>query len=289
MLKSESEKRVRLPSGLDTFYFDYSGGNPPILLLHGLSANASEFRGLVDAGLAPAHRVIAPDLRGRARSGKPKSGYTMEDHARDVLALMNNLGLDEVVLGGHSFGGLLSIYMASRYPEKISKVIVIDAAIEVHPDVRDMLRASLGRLERTLPSSAEYLSQLQSAPYVNGMWDEYMEGYYRAEIRENPDGTAQSMTSSDAIAQALDGAQAEDWELLVRNVHQPVLLFNATEGYGPPGSPALVPPELAKKTAAAFSSCRYVPIAANHLTMVFGANAARLTTGILDFLQGEGR
>lgn len=288
MQKSESSRRA-VVAGLDTYFFDCPGGDPPIVLLHGLSANANEFCGLVDSGLAPAHRVVAPDLRGRARSSKPDSGYAMEDHAADVFALMDHLRLSQVVLGGHSFGGLLSIFMAARYPERVSKVIVIDAAIEVHPDVRDMLRASLGRLERTLPSTDAYLDQLRSASYVNGMWDRYMEGYYRAEIRENPDGSAQSMTSSSAIAQALDGAQAEDWESLVKNVRQPVLLFNATEGYGPPGSPPLVPPELAKRTAAAFSNCKYVPVSANHLTMVFGSNAARVTAGILDFLQGEGR
>ncbi len=288
MQQSDNGRRATI-GGLDTFYIDCQGGDPPIVLLHGLSANANEFLGLIDSGLAPAHRVIAPDLRGRARTAKPSSGYSMADHAHDVLALMDHLSLRTVVLGGHSFGGLLSIYMAARHPERISKVIVIDAAIEVHPDVRDMLRASLKRLEQVLPSSDAYLAQLKAAPYMNGMWDAYMENYYRAEIRENPDGSAQSMTSSNAIALSLDGAQAEDWEGLVRMVRQPVLLFNATEGYGPPGSPPLVPPELAMSTAKAFPDCKYVPIAANHLTMVFGPNAGRVTTGILDFLQGEGR
>lgn len=288
MQPSEDGRRANI-EGLDTFFIDCRGGDPPIVLLHGLSANANEFCGLIDSGLSPAHRVIAPDLRGRARTAKPASGYSMSDHSHDVLALMDRLGLRTVVLGGHSFGGLLSIYMAAKYPERVSRVIVIDAAIEVHPDVRDMLRASLGRLEQVLPSSDAYLAQLQGASYMNGMWDGYIEGYYRAEIRENADGTAQSLTSSSAIALALDGAQAEDWESLVKTVEQPVLLFNATEGYGPPGSPPLVPPELARRTAKAFPNCKYVPIAANHLTMVFGANAGRVTTGILDFLQGEAR
>lgn len=275
--------------GLDTFFIDCPGGEPPIVLLHGLSANANEFCGLIDSGLAPAHRVIAPDLRGRARTAKPPSGYSMADHAGDVLALMDRLSLRAVVLGGHSFGGLLSIFMAAKHPDRISKAIIIDAAIEVHPDVRDMLRASLNRLEQVLPSSDAYLARLKTASYMNGMWDEYMESYYRAEIRENADGTAQSLTSSNAIALSLDGAQGEDWDSLVRSIHQPVLLFNATEGYGPPGSPPLVPPDLAMRTAKAFPNCKYVPIAANHLTMVFGPNAGRVTTGILDFLQGEGR
>jgi len=283
MRKSDPARRANI-AGLDTHFFDWEGGEPAIVLLHGLSANANEFCGLIDAGLSPAHRVVAPDLRGRARSAKPEFGYSMDDHAGDVLALFDHLKLDRVVLGGHSFGGLLSIFMAARYPDRVSKVIVIDAAIEVHPDVRDMLRASLGRLERVLPSANAYLDQLRVAPYISGMWDEYIEGYYRAEIRVNPDGTAQSMTSSAAIAQALDGAQNEDWQSLVRDVAQPVLLFNATEGYGAPGSPPLVPPDMARMTAQTFRDCTYVPVKANHLTMVFGPNAIKVAARILDFL-----
>src|SRR5437763_17007629 len=86
-------------------YLDAPGGSPPIVMMHGLSANAHCFAGLIGAGLSPKFRVVAPDLRGRGKTDKPETGYSMADHASDVLALLDSLGLNKVILGGHSFGG----------------------------------------------------------------------------------------------------------------------------------------------------------------------------------------
>jgi len=271
-------------SGLATHYLDYPGPEPAIVLLHGLSANANEFCGLIDGGLGKTHRVIAPDLRGRGKSGKPASGYSMGDHAADVLALLDHLGLDKVVMGGHSFGALLAIYIAAHFPERVSKVIVIDAAIVFHPDVVELLKPSLRRLERVLPSADAYMHEMRTAPHVTGFWDDAIEGYFRAEIHENEDGTVQSLTSAKAVEQALLGVQVEPWADLVALVKHPVILLNASLGFGPPGSPPLVPPEHAIMTAESFRDCRYVAVPGNHLTMVFGDNAGVVTREIEHFL-----
>ncbi len=270
-------------------YLEFAGGDPAIVLLHGLSANASEFRGLVGAGLSPRFRVISPDLRGRGRSDKPTCGYSMSHHAEDVIALLDCLELDEVVMGGHSFGGLLAIFMAANYPERISRVIVIDAAIEMHPQVRELIKPSLDRLRQVLPSVNEYMSQMQRAPHVAGFWDGAIEGYFRAEIQENADGTAQSLTSAEAIALALEGVQNEHWAELVARVKQPVLLLNAVGEYGPPGSPPVVPAEHANATARAFADCKYVKIPGNHLTMVFGESAVLVQREIAAFVSGNAK
>jgi pimeloyl-ACP methyl ester carboxylesterase len=268
-------------------YLDYPGPAPAIVLLHGLSANANEFGGLLDEGLADDHRVIAPDLRGRGRTGKPGSGYSMGDHAADVIALLDHLGLVKVIMGGHSFGALLSIYLAAHYPDRISRVIVIDAAIVFHPDTEELLKPSLARLARILPSADAYIAEMRSAPHVSGAWDRALEGYYRAELKQNADGTAQSLTSATAVEQALRAVGQEDWHDLVSRVRHPVLLLNASGEYGPPGSPPLVPPEHALSTAAAFADCTYVPAPGNHLTMVFGRNAAVVRHEIGKFLANE--
>ena len=273
--------------GLRVHYLDYPGPLPAIILLHGLSANANEFGGLLDEGLAENHRVIAPDLRGRGRTGKPDAGYSMSHHAADVIALLDELGLDKVVMGGHSFGALLSIYLAAKYPDRITRVVVIDAAIVFHPDTEELLKPSLARLARILPSADAYIEEIKGAAHVAGAWDSALEGYYRAELQQNPDGTAQSLTSANAVAQALRGVAAEDWAALVAAVKHPVLLLNAGEAYGPPGSPPLVPPEHAITTAHAFSNCKYVAVPGNHLTMVFGNNAAVIRREIDAFLSGD--
>lgn len=274
-------------NGLRVHYLDYPGPSPAIVLLHGLSANANEFGGLIHEGLAESHRVIAPDLRGRGRSAKPEHGYSMGEHAADVIALLDHLGLDNVVMGGHSFGALLSIYLAAHCPSRVTKVVVIDAAIFFHPDTEKLLKPSLARLARVLPSTDAYIEEMKGAAHVAGVWDSAVEGYFRAELQENADGTAQSLTSASAVEQALRGVAAEEWADLVGRVAHPVLLLNASEGFGPPGSPPLVPPEHALTTAEAFGNCRYVAVPGNHLTMVFGKNAAVVCREIEDFLAPE--
>lgn len=276
--------RFETIGGLKTHYLDYPGPEPAIVLLHGLSANANEFCGLVDAGLCKSHRVIAPDLRGRGKSEKPASGYSMGQHAADVIALLDHLGLDRVVMGGHSFGALLTIYLAAHFPERVSRIIVIDAAIVFHPDVVELLKPSLARLARVLPSTDAYLEEMRTAPHVAGFWDDAIEGYFRAELQSNADGTVQSLTSANSVEQALLGVGAEPWADLVAQVRHPAILLNASQGFGPPGSPPLVPPEHAKMTAEAFTDCLYVPVPGNHLTMVFGENAAVVTREIEHFL-----
>lgn len=282
---SHAIDRFAVLNGLDVHYLDCAGDDPTIVLLHGLSANANEFGGLIGAGLSPRYRVLAPDLRGRGRSGKPLTGYRMADHAADVIALLDAIGLDRVVMGGHSFGGLLAIYIAARFPERVSLVIVIDAAIQMHPEVRKLIQPSLDRLGKVLPSAGAYISEMQSAPHLTGFWDSAMDGYFRAEIHENTDGTVQSLTSADAIVQALDGAQMEPWRDLVTSVRHPVLLLNSCGEYGPPGSPPIVPPEHALDTAREFDNCQYVEVPGNHLTMIFGENASTVAGHIDAFVR----
>ena len=274
--------------GLRTFYIDLPGGDVPLVLLHGLSANATEFAGLLEAGIDESFRVIAPDLRGRGATDKPATGYRMADHAADVLALLDALGLERVVLGGHSFGAFLAIYIAAHWPERVSKLVVIDAAITLDPRVGEMLRPSLDRLTRVMPSVGAYLDELRSAPYMDGVWDGAVERYFRAEIRENPDGTVQSATSAAAIAQALEGVRAEPWRELVERVPHPTLLLNALGAYGPAGSPPLIAGEHALDTARSFRDCRYVEVPGNHLTMMFGAGATAVRREIEAFVRGSG-
>ena len=271
---------------LEMFYLDAPGGKdaPVVVLLHGLSANANSFAGIIAAGLSPAFRVIAPDLRGRARSGKPESGYEMADHARDVIALLDALGLERVVLGGHSFGGYLAIFIAANYPERVSKLVVIDAAISSHPRIGVLLKPSLDRLTKTYASADDYLLAVRTAPYMNGIWDDSAESYFRAELMEHPDGAVGSATSNAAVVQAAMGVATEPWLHLVQQVSAPVLLLNALGPFGPPETPPLFDEIVARATARAFSNARYEVVPGNHITLLFGEGASAVRRKIEQFV-----
>lgn len=269
--------------GTDIFYLDTGGSAPPVLLLHGLSANANSFGGIIAAGDPNRFRFIAPDLRGRARSSKPAAGYDMADHAADMIRLLDALGIQQVILGGHSFGGYLAIYMAANFPARVSKLLVIDAAISSNPRIGVLLKPSLDRLTQVAESADAYLADIRSAPYLHGHWDEITEAYYRAELHENSDGTAQSATSASAIAQASYGIAIEPWLHHVQQVKQPVLLLNATGPYGPEGTPPLFDEIVARATANAFPNGSYLRVPGNHITLLFGSNAATVRAALESF------
>lgn len=274
-------------NGVRMHYLDRDGGPPPIVMLPGLSANAHAFDGLIAAGLSPRFRTIAPDLRGRGDSGKPETGYTLEDHAADVLALLDYLGIERATILGHSFGGLLTIYLAAHYPERVSKIVLIDVALWIIDDTAKLIRVSLDRLTKVFPSADTYIAAIKSAPYLDGFWDPMVESYFRAEITTNDDGTAQARTSASAIEQVIQNISAVPWRELVGQITAPSILINAPGPYGPPGAPAIVPAELARETAASIAGCRYIEVPGNHLSMVFGENAKHVVAAVTEFVSGD--
>ncbi len=136
-------------NGISLHYLDHPGEGPIIILMHGLTANAHFFDGLAASSLP--NRLLAVDLRGRGQSDKPETGYSMAEHAADILGLMDNLGLDQVILAGHSYGGLLTCYLAANYPDRFSQCIVMDSGF-LHPNVKEIIKPSLDRLGQLIPS-----------------------------------------------------------------------------------------------------------------------------------------
>lgn len=263
---------------------DHAGGQPLIVLMPGLTANAHCFDGLAQAGLSPRFRVLALDLRGRGRSDKPETGYSMAHHAADVVALLDEMGLDQVVLGGHSFGGLLTMYLAAHYPQRVSHVLLLDAAATLHPRTREMIQPSVARLGQVSPSWDAYLNAVKAQPALQGWWNPAVESYYRADVETNSDGSVQARSRPQAITEALEGTLDEPWLDYVGRIYQPALLIRACEGYGPPGTPPIVPLESAWQTVQAMPNGRYEEVAGNHMTMLYGEGARQIVAAITDFL-----
>ncbi len=269
-------------NGIQIHYLEYPGDDPTLLLLHGLTANAHCFDGLLAAALANTHHVLIPDLRGRGLSDKPESGYTLADHANDVIGLLDRLQLTYVIPVGHSFGGLLTLYLVAHYPDRFSRFILMDAAkASTHPSVAEMLKPTLSRLGQTLPSVDAYLAAMKQMPFLDGYWDDAVESYYRADLRENEDGTALPHSTPEAIAEVIDGVVSEDWDDIFARVQGTAVFINATEPYSPAGP--LVPQQQAEETVALLPDCTYIQVPGNHATMLFGANAPIVTQAILDF------
>ena len=99
----------------------------PVVLLHGWPQHWYEWRHLIPP-LAERYRVICPDLRGLGWSDAPRSGYEKETLADDVLALIDELGLDSVRLVGHDWGGWVGFLICLREPERVSRHLALNIA-----------------------------------------------------------------------------------------------------------------------------------------------------------------
>lgn len=270
-------------NGIKLHYLDSGGDKTPLLLMHGLTANAHAFDGLIKAGLSDFFRVISVDLRGRGLSDKPSKGYTMKDHAQDMLGLMDALGFSKISLGGHSFGGLLTFYMGYHHADCVEKMVILDAAAQLHPQTKEMLIPTLGRLGQTYPSFEQYIQKIKSSPYMS-YWEDTMLSYYQADVETFPDGSVQPRSRPENMTEAiLKGSFGEPWLDYIRAVSQPSILVNGSMDYAL-GAP-LLPKDFALDTVKMMHDCRYVEVKGNHQTMLYGLGAAQTVEAMASFLR----
>jgi len=256
----------------------------PLILLHGLTANAHTFDGLVMHGLPERFHLFIPDLRGRGLSEKPAYNYSLRHHAKDIIGLMDHLGLQEVTLAGHSFGGLLSVYLAVHYPGRIRKIIILDAAAEMNSRVALMLQPVFRRLEQTYPSFEAYIEYMKASPTLN-FWEDVMTTYYRADMKNRPDGSVKAYPSLAHMIKVSIGVYSQPWRRFFKDVQQPALLINATDAYNL-GEP-LLPENKARESAAFLPDGVYRKVDGNHQTMLYGKGAGQLVEAITDFVLSE--
>ncbi len=113
--------------GLRLHYTDT--GNPdgkPIVIMHGYGCNVSTVASIAKI-LEPGMRVINVDLPGHGQSDEPTSVWGVEEYTACIENLIRRLGLKDVSLLGHSFGGRIGILYSSRHPE-VHKLVLVDAA-----------------------------------------------------------------------------------------------------------------------------------------------------------------
>jgi pimeloyl-ACP methyl ester carboxylesterase len=101
-----------------------AGEGEPLLLLHGWPQHWYVWRHVIPQ-LAPHARVVCPDLRGFGWTDVPDSGYDRETMARDVLALLDELGLDRVSIAGHDWGGWIGFLLCLQRPERVARFVAL--------------------------------------------------------------------------------------------------------------------------------------------------------------------
>jgi len=107
-------------------HFDDRGDGDPLLLLHGGLGAGADWRH-VFATDPSGFRVILPDMRGHGHSTNPSGEFTFRQAARDVLALLDHLGVATVKAIGLSGGGITLLHMATLQPARVAAMVTVSA------------------------------------------------------------------------------------------------------------------------------------------------------------------
>jgi lipase len=103
----------------------------PILALHGISGHGGRWQRLAEEFLL-GYRIIAPDLRGHGES-TTLPPWTFEQHAADLLSVLDGLSVTGLPVVGHGFGGAVAIHLARLAPQRITKLVLLDPSIGLEP------------------------------------------------------------------------------------------------------------------------------------------------------------
>ena len=106
-------------------YVDWGGDGRPLVLLHGLQDTARNWDGIA-AALCTSHHVYALDARGHGDSQWTPGRYQFQEHAQDVAALLEELGVRGAVLVGHSAGGKYAFTQAANDPSRLAGLVIVD-------------------------------------------------------------------------------------------------------------------------------------------------------------------
>lgn len=223
--------------GLRLHYLRRPADGPTILLLHGLTDGGIYWTPVIEA-LNDDYDVVAPDARGHGLSDAPATGYSAQDHADDVAALVQALGLRRPIVMGHSMGGMVATAFVAQHPEFAHAAIFEDPAwlaaeqmqsAEIRTQRADDWRRDLQATQALTPAE-----QIVKCRAEHPLWS---------------DGEVQlwAITKQQARVQVLEYIEHPpmDWRALVAAIQCPALLITGDAMTG-----VIISPQLAHEAQA---------------------------------------
>ena len=160
------DKQVNLATGVKLRYMvDGVPGATPILFLHGITDSSHSWSSTTPF-LSDTYRTYALDQRGHGDSERPLFGYSMAQFAEDAVAFMDEMGIDQAVVVGHSMGSFIAHQIASVYPERVSHlVLVASAPTSVKNELLTFVWDEyVGSPDFQDPISADFIRDFQTGP-----------------------------------------------------------------------------------------------------------------------------
>lgn len=116
-----------------------AGEGEPLLWLHPNRTNRRVFDHAI-AALASPRPIFVPELRGHGDSDRPLAGYRLEDHLADLLAFADALLPGRFAIIGQATGATLALFLATRLPDRVSRLALFNPALGIRPAVNDLVQ-----------------------------------------------------------------------------------------------------------------------------------------------------
>jgi len=162
-------------NGTEIEYIDNGEGENIIVFIHGLGENIESWRYQIDH-FSKRNRVIALDLRGHGKSRDGK--ISLETFVEDISALLDEIGVKDVILCGISMGGAISMAFYSKYPEKVRAMVLADTSSGFSRETAEIMLSQ--RMEYIEERGMKELGNF----ITNGALSEDASENLRAKVRE---------------------------------------------------------------------------------------------------------
>jgi esterase len=204
--------------------WEWPGDAPATLLLHGIG-NYGRYWDFFAGAIAGRLRLVAPDARGHGESGSPADNYAPQEFVADALTMLDSLAIGRAMIVGHSMGGTHGIRLAAAHPERVERLVVVDAGPEPMAEGAERARRlSLERQERFeyADDALAYLRRT-SPGYPDDVYANRMRWLFREDA-----GDLVWRASRDALASIISGPRRDDLWHALGAIRCPVLLVRGT-------------------------------------------------------------
>jgi pimeloyl-ACP methyl ester carboxylesterase len=195
MTAGYADRRWTSPDGLSLYARDYAPADGParlpVIAIHGLTRNSADFEVIAALIAQSGRRVLAVDVRGRGQSDRAPDPmtYTPDIYAKDVVALMEQLGIEKAVFLGTSMGGLITMALTAIKPRAIAAAILNDVGPELAPEGLARIAAYAGQplVIETWADAAAYARRINETAlphYTDADWT----AFARRTFREGTEG-----------------------------------------------------------------------------------------------------
>ena len=210
-------------NGVKLHYLDWGGKGEALLFLHGLGDSAHVFDGIAPK-FTDHFRVLALTRRGHGLSDKPQTGYETSTLVEDIRQFLDALKIKRVSLVGHSMADKEMTLFAGLYPQRVKKLVYLDAAYD---------RSGLAEVQvkNPLPTPRPAKEDLVSLDAYRRWWEKYR-GFWSDAVESNlretsraPDGTIKPSVAGSVAQGIMKGAGTPPMDYT--KVQAPALSFYA--------------------------------------------------------------